>query len=176
MFQSTASKRQGSHFTGEKSEWPSTVKRGMKVALETPTLPSKNPSSVSETAPVLSQALLKKKNSPLPRPPQINTSKSSPKIAIIISSMYDHIAKMAEASDQGVEKAGGQASIFQIAGHRLFKKGKKREDRIAETLSPEILAKMLANDLMSYVGYLFGFPTRYGNMPAQWKENGQNTF
>lgn len=100
--------------------------------------------------------------------PQINTllpvTMSSPKIAIIIYSMYGHIAKMAEATKEGIEKAGGQATIFQIP----------------ETLSAEILAKMYApakpdypiinpNDLVNYDGYLFGVPTRYGNMPAQWK-------
>ncbi|KIL60672.1 benzoquinone reductase, partial [Amanita muscaria Koide BX008] len=77
------------------------------------------------------------------------------KIAIIISSMYGHIAKMAEAAKQSVEKAGGQASIFQIA----------------ENLSPDILAKMHSppkpdypiinlNDLTNYDGCLFGVPTR----------------
>ncbi|KIL60660.1 hypothetical protein M378DRAFT_912564 [Amanita muscaria Koide BX008] len=86
---------------------------------------------------------------------------------VIISFMYGHIAEMAEAVKQGVKKAGGQAtsSILHL---------------IAETLSPEILAKMHApkldylitnpaNNLPNYYGSLFGIPTRYGNMPAQWK-------
>ncbi|KAM6502818.1 hypothetical protein JOM56_002795 [Amanita muscaria] len=102
--------------------------------------------------------------------PQIKTlpvPMSSPRIAIVISSMYGHIsnAKMAEAAKQSVEKAGGQASIFQIA----------------ETLSPEILTKLHAppkphypiitpNDF-TYDGCPSRVPTRYGygNMQAQWK-------
>ncbi|KIL60665.1 benzoquinone reductase [Amanita muscaria Koide BX008] len=87
---------------------------------------------------------------------------SSPRIAIVISSMYGHISsvKMAEAAKQSVEKAGGQASIFQIA----------------ETLSPGILTKLHAPPKPHYpiitpndLTYDGGVPTRYGNMPAQWK-------
>lgn len=115
-----------------------------------------------------SQLEVSDSETPLPRPPQINTTMSSLRIAIIISSMHGHIAKMAESAKQGVEKAGGQASIFQIS----------------ETLSPEILAKMHAppkldypiinlNNLSNYDGCPFGVPTRgrYGNlnMPAQWR-------
>lgn len=52
--------------------------------------------------------------------------------------------------------------------------------RIAETLSPEVLAKMHAPpkpdypvitpaELPQFNGFIFGIPTRYGNFPAQWK-------
>jgi NAD(P)H dehydrogenase (quinone) len=52
--------------------------------------------------------------------------------------------------------------------------------RVPETLSPEILAKMYApakpdypiltlDKFAEYDGWLFGIPTRYGSMPAQWK-------
>ncbi|KIM64871.1 benzoquinone reductase [Scleroderma citrinum Foug A] len=89
---------------------------------------------------------------------------SSPRVAIIIYSLYGHIAKMAEGVKSGIESAGGSARIFQIA----------------ETLSDEILAKMHAppkpnypiiapKDLPEYDAYVFGVPTRYGNFPAQWK-------
>ncbi|KAL6950097.1 flavodoxin-like fold protein [Hanseniaspora vineae] len=86
------------------------------------------------------------------------------KVAIIIYSMYGHIAKLAEAEKAGIEKAGGQADIYQVP----------------ETLSDDILGKMHAppkapypvasNDtLTTYDSFLFGIPTRYGNMPAQMK-------
>ncbi|CCL99788.1 uncharacterized protein FIBRA_01810 [Fibroporia radiculosa] len=89
---------------------------------------------------------------------------SSPKIAIIIYSMYGHIATMAEAVKSGVESAGGKATIYQIA----------------ETLPAEVLEKMHAppkrdypviapTDLPQFDGFIFGVPTRYGNMPAQVK-------
>jgi NAD(P)H dehydrogenase (quinone) len=53
-------------------------------------------------------------------------------------------------------------------------------NRIPETLSTEVLAKMHAppkpdypiidaEKLSTYDAFLFGIPTRYGNFPAQWK-------
>ncbi|KAF9240425.1 flavoprotein-like protein [Melanogaster broomeanus] len=88
----------------------------------------------------------------------------SPKVAIVIYSMYGHIVKLAESAKEGIEGAGGSATIYQIA----------------ETLSDEVLAKMYAPpkpdypiitpaELPEFDAFLFGIPTRYGNFPAQWK-------
>jgi len=88
----------------------------------------------------------------------------APKVAIVIYSMYGHIAKMAEAVKVGIESAGGTATIHQVA----------------ETLSDEVLAKMHAPpkpdypvitpaELPQYDAFILGIPTRYGNFPAQWK-------
>jgi len=85
-------------------------------------------------------------------------------VAIIIYSMYGHIAQLAEAEKRGVEAAGGKATIFQVP----------------ETLPQEVLDKMHAppkpnypimtvDKLPNYHAFLFGIPTRYGNFPAQWK-------
>jgi len=87
-----------------------------------------------------------------------------PNVAIVIYTMYGHIAKMAEAVKAGVESAGGKATILQVP----------------ETLPQEALTKMYApakpnyptvaaDDLVKYDAFLFGIPTRYGSMPAQWK-------
>ncbi|KLO16148.1 flavo protein WrbA [Schizopora paradoxa] len=90
---------------------------------------------------------------------------STPRVAIIIYSMFGHIAKMAESVKAGVEAAGGTTTIFQIP----------------ETLPEEILTKMHAppkpdypvfsdiNKLSEFDAFIFGIPTRYGNFPAQWK-------
>ncbi|KAF8202131.1 flavoprotein-like protein [Pholiota molesta] len=89
---------------------------------------------------------------------------SSPRIAIVIYSMYGHIAKLAEAAKAGIEAKGGKATIYQVP----------------ETLSSDILALMHApakpdypiatpTTLTEYDGFLFGIPTRYGSMPAQFK-------
>ncbi|PSR87371.1 hypothetical protein PHLCEN_2v5188 [Hermanssonia centrifuga] len=89
---------------------------------------------------------------------------SSPRVAIIIYSMYGHIAKLAESIKTGVAEAGGAATIYQIA----------------ETLPAEVLAKMHApakpdypvitpEELPNFDAYILGIPTRYGNFPAQWK-------
>ncbi|KAL9710019.1 flavodoxin-like fold protein [Leucoagaricus gongylophorus] len=88
----------------------------------------------------------------------------SPRIAIVIYTMYQHVGNMAQAVKQGIESAGGKAQIFQVA----------------ETLSPEVLDKLKAPPkpnfpvlapaaLKDYDAFLFGIPTRFGNMPAQWK-------
>lgn len=78
--------------------------------------------------------------------------------------MYGHITQLAEAEKAGIEKAGGKADVYQVE----------------ETLSAEILAKMHApaksayptitpDILATYDAILVGVPTRYGNMPGQWK-------
>jgi NAD(P)H dehydrogenase (quinone) len=88
----------------------------------------------------------------------------APKVAIVYYSMYGHIRTLALAVKAGIEKAGGQADLYQIQ----------------ETLPQEVLAKMYAppksddpivtpEALTKYDAFLFGIPTRYGNFPAQWK-------
>jgi NAD(P)H dehydrogenase (quinone) len=86
----------------------------------------------------------------------------APKVAIIIYTLYGHIAALAEAEKKGIEQAGGHADIFQVP----------------ETLPEAVLTKMHAppkpdypiasNDtLREYDAFLFGLPTRYGNQSAQ---------
>ncbi|KAF8526562.1 1,4-benzoquinone reductase [Hysterangium stoloniferum] len=89
---------------------------------------------------------------------------AAPKVAIIIYSMYGHIAALAESQKKGIESAGGSATIYQIP----------------ETLPQEVLTKMYAppkpsypvisvEQLTEFDAFVFGIPTRYGNFPAQWK-------
>ncbi|KAH3675545.1 hypothetical protein WICMUC_002634 [Wickerhamomyces mucosus] len=89
---------------------------------------------------------------------------SQKNIAIIIYSLYGHVAKLAEATKAGVNAAGGKATIYQVP----------------ETLNEEILTKLhappksnypiaTAQTLVDHDAFLFGIPTRYGNFPAQWK-------
>lgn len=86
------------------------------------------------------------------------------KIAIVIYSMYGHVATLAEAEKKGIEACGGKVDLFQVS----------------ETLPDEVLAKMhaapkrdyaiaTADTLRDYDGILFGIPTRYGNFPGQFK-------
>ncbi|KAK1225580.1 flavodoxin-like fold protein [Marasmius sp. AFHP31] len=88
----------------------------------------------------------------------------APKIAIIIYSMYGHIAAMAESVKKGIEGSGGSAKIYQVP----------------ETLSAEILGMLHAppkpdypvitpDELKAYDAFIIGIPTRYGNFPGQWK-------
>ena len=89
---------------------------------------------------------------------------AKPKTAIIVYSLYHHIAKLANAAKTGINEAGGSATIFQVS----------------ETLPDKILKMLHAPDkpdfpiadnttLTDYDAFLFGIPTRYGNMPAQFK-------
>jgi NAD(P)H dehydrogenase (quinone) len=88
----------------------------------------------------------------------------APKVAIVYYSMYQHIRQLAEQEAEGIRKAGGEATIYQIP----------------ETLGPEVLKAMhapekpdypviTADELTKYNAFLFGIPTRYGNFPGQWK-------
>ena len=81
----------------------------------------------------------------------------APKVAIIIYSLYHHIAQLAEEEKKGIEAAGGVADIYQVP----------------ETLSDDVLKLLHApakpnypiatNDtLTGYDAYLFGIPTRFG--------------
>ncbi|SCU97988.1 LAFA_0G14686g1_1 [Lachancea sp. 'fantastica'] len=85
------------------------------------------------------------------------------KIAIITYSLYGHIDTVAKSLVKGIEAAGGKADLF----------------RVEETLPDEVLTKIhapekpdipiaTAQTLEEYDAFLFGIPTRYGNVPAQW--------
>ncbi|KAJ7615929.1 flavoprotein-like protein [Roridomyces roridus] len=85
---------------------------------------------------------------------------SSPSIAIIIYSMYGHIAIMAESVKKGIEEAGGTAEIWQIP----------------ETLPQEVLTKMHAPPkpdypiidaakLATFDAFIMGIPTRIRQLP-----------
>lgn len=87
------------------------------------------------------------------------------KIALIYYSMYGHVKALADAEKKGIEAAGGKVDVYQLQ----------------ETLPQEVLTRMHAPakasevpvlddpaTLEQYDGFLFGVPTRYGRMPAQW--------
>ncbi|TKY84739.1 hypothetical protein EX895_005819 [Sporisorium graminicola] len=86
------------------------------------------------------------------------------KIAIVVFSLYGHVAKISESVAEGIRATGVTPDIYQFE----------------ETLSGEVLSKMHANKapteslpvitpekLKEYDGFIFGFPTRFGRAPAQ---------
>ncbi|KAI9293136.1 flavoprotein WrbA [Neoconidiobolus thromboides FSU 785] len=91
---------------------------------------------------------------------------NKPKVFIVFYSTYSHVYKLAQAIKEGAEKEGKvEVSIYQIP----------------ETLSEEVLSKMGAPAkpdvpvitpalLKEADGILFGFPTRFGTVPAQLKD------
>lgn len=85
-------------------------------------------------------------------------------VYVIIYSAYGHVEKMAQSIIKGLEKSSVKVKLFQVQ----------------ETLSQEVLGKMnvkamphipvvTANDLHAADGFMFGFPTRFGMVPAQFK-------
>lgn len=152
------SKRQKDNFTDEATKKPSTTQKGAESGKDTKAEKDSTPAPTSSTTPPAPIA-------PSLVPASSTAEKMAPRVAIIIYSMYGHINTMAKSIQAGVKSAGGDAKIF----------------RIAETLSDDILGKMHAppkpadidvlgpHDLVNYDAFLFGIPTRYGNMPGQWK-------
>lgn len=95
-----------------------------------------------------------------------SASSDATKVWVVYYSMYGHIANMAQAALRGVNSVDGvEGSIFQVA----------------ETLPQEVLDKMHAPpkpkdipvvnpfEMQQADGFLFGIPTRFGQMPAQMK-------
>ncbi|XP_048603130.1 NAD(P)H dehydrogenase (quinone) FQR1 isoform X2 [Brassica napus] len=87
------------------------------------------------------------------------------KVYIVYYSMYGHVEKLAEEIRKGAASVEGvEAKLWQVP----------------ETLPEEALSKMSAppksespiitpNDLTEADGFVFGFPTRFGMMAAQFK-------
>jgi len=103
-------------------------------------------------------------------------STNKPRINVIYYSMYGHIATMAKSVVKGLESVGAEVRLIQVP----------------ETLSQEVLTKMHAPEkdksvptitfgeasentvtvedaLVNCDGVMFGYPTRFGGMPAQVK-------
>jgi len=87
------------------------------------------------------------------------------KIAIIIYSLYHHVATLAEDVKKGVESVeGAQADIFQVP--------ETLSDDIRKQLGdpPKLDLPIATPDtLVEYDGVIFGVRTRFGNMPVQIK-------
>ncbi len=92
------------------------------------------------------------------------------KILIVYYSMYTHIHKMAEAIAEGVREVPGCEVIIR---------------RVPETLPPEVIAAMGAQDAQKAMAHIpiaqvddlatadaiiFGTPTRFGNMCGQMRQ------
>ncbi|KAL3844855.1 hypothetical protein ACJIZ3_002258 [Penstemon smallii] len=89
------------------------------------------------------------------------------KLFIVFYSMYGHVEGLARRMKRGADSVDGVDAVMY---------------RVPETMSDDVLAKMLAppkddsipvigspEDLAGADGFLFGFPTRYGSMAAQMK-------
>ncbi|CAL5390578.1 unnamed protein product [Camellia sinensis] len=96
------------------------------------------------------------------------------KVYIVYYSMYGHVAKLAEQIKKGAASVEGvEAKLWQ-------EENSTKVHQVPETLPEEVLGKMSAppkgdvplitpNELANADGFIFGFPTRYGMMAAQFK-------
>lgn len=96
-----------------------------------------------------------------------------PKVAILIYSVDNIIATLAENEKKGIEIAGGEAEIFQVPDvsyktEYATEEGKEAA-KVAKT-NADFSYKILTREtLVEYDYYLFGIPTKFGNFPAEWK-------
>lgn len=90
------------------------------------------------------------------------------KVAIIQYSTYGHITTLAKAVQEGVVQSGLATEVD------LFQVPETLSDEVLQLLhAPDKPADIPVADLATFEGYdafLFGIPTRFGNLPAQWVE------
>lgn len=87
-----------------------------------------------------------------------------PRILVCYYSTYGHTETMARAAAEGVVEAGGEAVVKRVPElmpREVAEKAGARLDQPAPIAEPKELA--------NYDGFLFGSPTRYGNMAAQMR-------
>jgi NAD(P)H dehydrogenase (quinone) len=86
------------------------------------------------------------------------------KILVLYYSSWGHMEAMAQAAAQGVREAGAEAVVKrvpEIVPDDVAKAAHYKLDQDAPVARPDELAE--------YDGFVFGVPTRFGNMPAQMK-------
>ncbi|UZJ57636.1 hypothetical protein CBS101457_006956 [Exobasidium rhododendri] len=112
------------------------------------------------------------------------------KIAIIIHSVWGHVAELAFQAEEGAAASGAEVTVFQAsiclqrkAYAALFATNTycySSPQQVAESFSEEVLGKMHADKsrtdslpvldpkhLANYDGFIFAFATRFGRAPAQ---------
>ncbi|CAH6719857.1 protoplast secreted protein 2 [[Candida] jaroonii] len=89
------------------------------------------------------------------------------KIAVIYYSMYGHILRSSKEIAKGIANAGGKADLFQIK--ETLPQSLVSQIGGIEKPSIEEIPEITPGHLTEYDGFMFGIPTRYGNLPSQWK-------
>ncbi|RJR32496.1 MAG: NAD(P)H:quinone oxidoreductase [Deltaproteobacteria bacterium] len=93
------------------------------------------------------------------------------KVLVVYYSMYGHILQMAQAALEGVKEAAGVEPVLRRV--REFEDIERdipnHEHALAVWNRQKDIPVCTLDDLQAADGYLFGTPTRYGNMTAQMK-------
>src|ERR1700712_1202788 len=92
------------------------------------------------------------------------------KVAIIYYSATGGVYKLAQAVQEGAEKAGAEGRLRKV--HELAPKEaiESNEGWAAHALETQDVAEASAEDILWADAVIFGTPTRYGNVTAQLKQ------
>jgi NAD(P)H dehydrogenase (quinone) len=93
------------------------------------------------------------------------------KILVVYYSMYGHVLKMAQAVAEGARSVPGADVVLRRVEDLPFNQAKLQESQHAQAtleLQKDIPLVTL-DDLKTADGFLFGTPTRFGNMTSQVK-------
>ncbi|MCM2677047.1 NAD(P)H:quinone oxidoreductase [Alkalicoccobacillus plakortidis] len=94
------------------------------------------------------------------------------KILIPYYSSYGHVYTLAKAVEEGAKRVeGAEVRLVRIPESEAVKEAMSGQDAYIEAQkSQEHLEEATHDDLVWADGIIWGFPTRYGNMPAQVKQ------
>jgi NAD(P)H dehydrogenase (quinone) len=88
-----------------------------------------------------------------------------PKILVLYYSSYGHVEQMAQAQAEGARRVPGASVVVkrvpELVSEEVARASHMKLDQAAPVASP--------NELEHYDGFLFGTPTRFGNMAAQMR-------
>ncbi len=87
------------------------------------------------------------------------------KVLVLYYSSFGHMEAMAKAAAEGARAAGAEVTIRRVA-ELVPDEVAKRQGYKTDQEAPVITD---AAELADYDGFVFGVPTRFGNMPAQMK-------
>jgi NAD(P)H dehydrogenase (quinone) len=86
------------------------------------------------------------------------------KVLVLYYSSFGHMEAMARAAAEGARAAGAEATVKRVpelVPDEVARKSGYKLDQEAPIAQP--------GELADYDGFVFGVPTRFGNMPAQMK-------
>lgn len=86
------------------------------------------------------------------------------KVLVLYYSSWGHMEAMANAAAEGARSAGADVTVKRVpetVPDSVAAQAHYKQDQPAEIASPQ--------DLVDYDAFIFGMPTRFGNMPAQMK-------
>ncbi|AYY15668.1 NAD(P)H:quinone oxidoreductase [Actinobacteria bacterium YIM 96077] len=95
---------------------------------------------------------------------------SAPRIAVVYYSSTGHIHALAHAAAEGAEKAGGEVrlrKVAELAPDDVVRSVPAWKEHLESTAD---VPEATLDDLEWADGYLFGTPTRFGNIAAQLRQ------